>query len=70
MERHHKVEALASILLEADGKAMKANIGHHCLIDVSLQHPSQDGLLRSKCRTLLRLCFIDNLTNGNTNQEH
>ena len=70
VERHHKVEALASIILEADRKAMKSNIGHHCLIDVSSQHPSQDGLLRSNCRAPLSLRFVDNLRNDNKNREH
>ena len=70
MERHHKVEALATIIFEAGRKAMKSNIGHHCLIDVPLQHPSQDGLLRSKCRALLSFRFVDKLTNDNKNREH
>ena len=67
MEGNHKVETLATIIFQAGRKAIKSNIGHNCLIDVSLQHPSQDGLLRSSYRALLSLRFVDNLTNDNKN---
>ena len=44
--RHHKIEALEMVLCTEDQPTMKANIGQHCFIDVSLQHSYADRPFR------------------------
>ena len=66
MRRHHKIEALATVICAADQPTMKTNMGQHCFIDVSLQHPSADGPFRW---ALLSHSFLNNMTNRQNNPE-
>ena len=66
MRGNNKIEALTTIICATAWQTMKANIGQHCFIDVSLQHPSADGPLR---RTLLTHRFLSNMTNRKNNPE-
>ena len=60
MRRHHKIEALATVIGTAAWQTVKANIGQYCFVDVSLQHPSTDGPFRW---ALLSHRFLKNTTN-------
>ena len=64
--RHHKIEALEMVLCTADQPTMKANIGQHCFIHVSLQHSSADGPFRW---AWLSHRFLNNSTHRENNPE-
>ena len=66
MRRHHKIEALATVICTAAWQTVKANIGLYCFVDVSLQHPSTDGPLRW---ALLSRRFLNNMTNRKNSPE-
>ena len=63
-ERDYPVEALASIIFVTGKHACVWKICLHCLIDVSAQHPAQDGCLGSPARALLSLCSVKDLTHN------
>ena len=66
MRRNNKIEALTTIICATAWQTVKANIGQHCFIDVSLQHPSADGPFRS---ALLTHRFLSNMTTCQENPE-
>ena len=63
---YHKIEALATVICATDQPTRKTDIGRHCFIDVSLQHPSADGPFRG---ALLSHRFLNNMKYHKSNTE-
>ena len=63
---YHIIEALATVICATGQPTRKTDVGQHCFIDVSLQHPPADRPFRW---ALLGHRFLNNIANRKNNPE-